>query len=103
MSMGLALLVSSAAQAGAVLHVDDDAGLGGDGSSWPLAYKYLQDALAAETEAPTRRDPASASPWAGLPTVFVPNEGQWDTPARFMTHRGPMSARLEKDAIVLQL
>ncbi|MHC4589772.1 MAG: right-handed parallel beta-helix repeat-containing protein, partial [Planctomycetota bacterium] len=46
MSVGLALLVSSAAQAGAVLHVDDDAGLGGDGSSWPLAYKYLQDALA---------------------------------------------------------
>ncbi|MHC4320207.1 MAG: DUF7948 domain-containing protein, partial [Planctomycetota bacterium] len=35
--------------------------------------------------------------------AFVPNEGQWDTPARFVAHRGPMVARLEKDAIVLQL
>jgi hypothetical protein len=103
MSVGLALLVSSAAQAGAVLHVDDDASLGGDGSSWASAYKYLQDALAAETAAPTRKAPASASPGAGLPMAFVPNEGQWDTPARFVAHRGPMVARLEKDAIVLQL
>lgn len=29
-----------------VVHVDDDAPLGGDGSTWPTAYKYLQDALA---------------------------------------------------------
>ncbi len=31
--------------AGAVFYVDDDADLGGDGSSWETAYKYLQDAL----------------------------------------------------------
>jgi hypothetical protein len=30
----------------AVLHVDDDAPLGGDGTSWDTAYRFLQDALA---------------------------------------------------------
>ncbi len=30
---------------GAIIHVDDDAPLGGDGSSWMTAYTYLQDAL----------------------------------------------------------
>ena len=35
-----------------VIHVDDDAPPGGDGSSWPTAYTFLQDALAeAETTA----------------------------------------------------
>ena len=27
------------------MYVDDDASLGGDGTSWETAYKYLQDAL----------------------------------------------------------
>jgi predicted outer membrane repeat protein len=45
LSVGLALLVSSAVQARSVLYVDDDAGLGGDGATWATAYKYLQDAL----------------------------------------------------------
>jgi hypothetical protein len=39
----------------------------------------------------------------GLPLSFVENLGQWDTPARFVARRGPMVARFEKDAIVLQL
>ncbi len=30
-----------------VIYVDDDAPSGGDGQSWPTAYKYLQDAMAA--------------------------------------------------------
>ncbi|MEM1330551.1 MAG: GC-type dockerin domain-anchored protein [Planctomycetota bacterium] len=35
-----------------VLHVDDDAPLGGDGQSWQTAYRYLQDALyEAQTDA----------------------------------------------------
>ncbi len=35
-----------AANAGAdTIYVDDDAPIGGDGTSWPTAYKYLQDAL----------------------------------------------------------
>ncbi len=42
----LALALSPAALA-AVLHVDDDAPPGGDGSSWKAAYRFLQDALAA--------------------------------------------------------
>ncbi|MEE9297002.1 MAG: hypothetical protein V3W34_18830, partial [Phycisphaerae bacterium] len=29
----------------AVIRVDDDAPLGGDGATWSTAYKYLQDAL----------------------------------------------------------
>ncbi|UCC32246.1 MAG: right-handed parallel beta-helix repeat-containing protein [Phycisphaerales bacterium] len=32
-----------------IWHVDDDAPLGGDGTTWSTAYKYLQDALAAAT------------------------------------------------------
>lgn len=31
------------------IHVDDDAPLGGDGTTWSTAYKYLQDALAVAT------------------------------------------------------
>jgi len=31
--------------AGAVIYVDDDAPLGGNGASWDTAYRYLQDAL----------------------------------------------------------
>ena len=42
----LALALSPAAGA-AVLHVDDSAPPGGDGSSWNAAYRFLQDALAA--------------------------------------------------------
>ncbi len=30
-----------------VFYVDDDAELGGDGTTWPTAFRYLQDALAA--------------------------------------------------------
>ncbi|MCH8261208.1 MAG: hypothetical protein IIC46_13505, partial [Planctomycetes bacterium] len=47
MAAGLAVgLVLSAAGAGSVLHVDDDAPPGGNGSSWETAYRFLQDALA---------------------------------------------------------
>ncbi len=38
-----------------------------------------------------------------LPLVFVQNEGQWDTSARFVARRGDLQARLEDDAVVLQL
>ena len=48
-----------------------------------------------------------ASPGAAvlsrLPLAFVENRGQWDTPARFVARRGGMTARIEKDGIVLQL
>ena len=33
--------------AGGTIYVDDDASLGGDGTSWATAYKYLQDGLGA--------------------------------------------------------
>ncbi len=39
-------LVSFHAEAGTILHVDDDAPPGGDGTSWATAYRFLQDALA---------------------------------------------------------
>jgi len=35
------------AQAQTIIHVDDDATLGGDGASWATAYRYVQDALQA--------------------------------------------------------
>ena len=38
-----------------------------------------------------------------LPLSFVENIGQWDTPARFVARRGPMTARFETGAIILQL
>jgi hypothetical protein len=38
-----------------------------------------------------------------LPLAFVENQGQWDTPAKFVARRGGMVARIEPDALVLQL
>jgi len=38
-----------------IYYVDDDAPFGGDGQSWPTAYKYLQDALDLRSE-PTRAE-----------------------------------------------
>lgn len=43
----LAGLIAACASAQAVIFVDDDAPLFGDGRSWPTAYRYLQDALSA--------------------------------------------------------
>ncbi len=40
--LGLSLSVAGAQT---VVHVDDAAALGGDGTSWQTAYMYLQDAL----------------------------------------------------------
>ncbi len=40
--LGLGLSVAGAQT---VVYVVDDAALGGDGATWPTAYKYLQDAL----------------------------------------------------------
>ncbi len=40
------ILAVSTAQAGVVIHVDDDAPAGGDGLTWATAYRFLQDALA---------------------------------------------------------
>jgi hypothetical protein len=39
--------VTFASSGGIVLHVDDNAPLGGNGRSWDSAYRFLQDALAA--------------------------------------------------------
>ncbi|MCZ6835029.1 MAG: hypothetical protein O7G85_04575 [Planctomycetota bacterium] len=39
------MLVSTRAQAGHVVYVDDDAPAGGDGSTWNTAFRFLQDAL----------------------------------------------------------
>ncbi len=40
------VVLSSVAQAGAVLYVDDDAPEAGDGTGWGTAYRFLADALA---------------------------------------------------------
>ncbi len=45
MAMITMVAISGAARAGGVLYVDDDAPLGGDGTSWDTAYRFLQDAL----------------------------------------------------------
>jgi hypothetical protein len=54
---------------------------------------------AAGPAAPVDQGPGLAS----APLAFVENQGQWDDPAKFVARRGPMVARLEKDAIALQL
>ncbi|MBN1514216.1 MAG: right-handed parallel beta-helix repeat-containing protein [Phycisphaerae bacterium] len=45
--LGGVMLTETSAPAQVTWHVDDDAPLGGDGQSWPTAFRYLQDALAA--------------------------------------------------------
>jgi predicted outer membrane repeat protein len=42
-------VLATHAQGQTIWHVDDNAPLGGDGTGWNTAYKYLQDALAAAT------------------------------------------------------
>ena len=46
----LAGALTSAAFGGTVLYVDDNAPVGGNGSSWKTAYRFLQDALTAARE-----------------------------------------------------
>lgn len=43
-------LLATGVQGQTTWYVDDDAPLGGDGTSWDTAYKYLQDALADAVE-----------------------------------------------------
>jgi len=38
-----------------------------------------------------------------LPLTFVENQGQWDSPARFVAQKGNMAVRFEKDAFTLQM
>jgi len=53
--------VMPALAAGALIHVDDDAPLGGDGKSWATAYRYLRDGLVS----------AQGWVWAGSPEIRV--------------------------------
>ena len=41
----IALATATAGHGGTIRYVDDDAPLGGDGTSWDTAYRFLQDAL----------------------------------------------------------
>ncbi|MCP3903238.1 MAG: hypothetical protein GY715_06330 [Planctomycetes bacterium] len=45
-ALALVLLATTGASAQVIIYVDDSAALGGDGSTWPTAYRFLQDALA---------------------------------------------------------
>ena len=47
--------------------------------------------------------PASAGILKELPLAFVENQGQWETPARFVARMGPLVARAEPGALVVQL
>ncbi len=42
----LAVMLVTPAWAGEIIYVDDDAALGGDGTCWETAYRFLQDGLA---------------------------------------------------------
>ena len=45
--VSVVLLAAGGTAAGRIIHVDDDANVGGDGQTWGTAYKYLQDGLSA--------------------------------------------------------
>ena len=47
LAMWVFLLAMACTAAGEVIYVDDDASVGGNGSTWDTAFKYLQDGLAA--------------------------------------------------------
>jgi hypothetical protein len=44
--VGVAGCCASCAVAGIIVYVDDDAPAGGDGTTWPTAFRFLQDGLA---------------------------------------------------------
>ncbi len=44
-AVAMILTLTATVHAGSVLYVDDDAPPGGDGTSWKMAYRFLQDAL----------------------------------------------------------
>ena len=46
--------------------------------------------------------PATAAGPEAEPFAFIENHGQWDAATEFLARGGPMVARFEKDAIVLQ-
>ena len=46
-SLAALCIFTSTSAAQSIRYVDDDAPAGGNGTTWPTAYKYLQDALAA--------------------------------------------------------
>src|SRR5262245_23706395 len=47
--------------------------------------------------------PARSEVLRRLPLAFVENLGQWDTSANFVAKRGGMTARIERDGLVLDL
>jgi hypothetical protein len=65
------LVLMCSAAAGDIIHVDASASAGGNGQSWPTAYKYLEDGLAAAgsgddiwvAEGTYKPDQNSAQPW----------------------------------------
>lgn len=93
MRMGGALATAAAVHAGAasvvhgqtVLHVDDDAALGGDGATWGTAFADLQDAL--DAIALARANPAVVKIAGG---VYRPDRGTGDRGASFMPTSGVM-------------
>ena len=60
---------------------------------------FLPDSVS-KPETP-HASPVSA--FASLPLSFVENRGQWESAARFVARRGGLVARLEPDAMVVQL
>lgn len=89
--MGGALATAAAVHAGAasvvhgqmVVHVDDDAAVGGDGATWSTAFADLQDAL--DAIALARANPAVVKIAGG---VYRPDRGTRDRGASFMPTSG---------------
>ena len=65
-----------------------------------IAATYVQPVVTAQTraglEVPHPTAPASAA------LAFVENQGQWDTPARFVARRGAMSASVAPDGLAVR-
>ena len=49
----------------------------------------------APSSRPARQPREAAALWARMPLAFVENRGQWDTAARFVAHRGALTAAFD--------
>jgi hypothetical protein len=72
-----------------------------------LALVLATPAISAPLQSELVDQLRDSNPWSdslsGLPLTFVENLGQWKTPARFIANAGPMIARLEPNAIGIEL
>jgi hypothetical protein len=72
----------------------------------PFLSSRRPETLPAHRHAGARSAPGTAAPARGLaslPAAFVENRGQWPTEAGFVARKGPMTMRIEPQALGIQI